>query len=139
MIKKEKIMTKILLPLLLILSLVSVVQASPEGCYSALTDNYSQDSRNFSLDLAEMDTGSYGRDYQAEGIFVVRQLIKKLGCSKSDINFGNGAYGRTKHKCSLLVIGRPHSAVCYIETSLGYFFITKDFFNTANISYSRWD
>lgn len=137
---RDRIMIKILVPLLLALTLTSVAHASPESCYEALTDGHTQDSRTFSVSLTDLDEmRDYGRDFQAEAIYVIRQLIKELGCAKKDINFGKGSNGRSKHRCKLMIPGRAHTAVCYIESNLGYFFMTKDFLDKANLTYNRWD
>lgn len=132
-------MIKILLPLLIAFSLTSVAQASPDSCYDAFTEGHTQDSRTFSVSLGDLSMRDYGRDYQAEAIFVIRELAKELGCSRKDLNFGQGAHGRSKHRCGTILPGRAHTAVCYIETNLGYFFLTKDFLDKANVIYNRWD
>lgn len=132
-------MTKLLLPLLLALTFVTNVEASPERCYEKLTDGFTQDSRSFSVNLDDLNMRDYGRDYQAEAIFIIRALVKELGCSKKDLNFGKGIDGRSKHSCRQLVPGRNHTTVCYIETQLGYFFVSKDFLENANVTYARWD
>lgn len=133
-------MIKILVPLLLALALTSVAQASPEACYDAFTDGHTQDSRSFSVNLNDLDEmRDYGRDFQAEAIYVIRELAKELGCARRDLNFGRGVNGRSKHRCKVLIPGRGHTAVCYIETNLGYFFMTKDFLDKANVTYNRWD
>ena len=133
-------MTKILIPLFLALALTSVAHASPESCYEAFTEGNTQDSRSFSVNLNDLDgMREYGRDYQAEAIYVIRELAKELGCARKDLNFGKGVNGRSKHRCRSLIPGRAHTAVCYIETNLGYFFLTKDFLDKANVTYNRWD
>jgi hypothetical protein len=137
---RELLMIKILVPLLLALTLTSVAQASPESCFDALTNGHTEDSRTFSVRLTDLDEmRDYGRDFQAEAIYVIRELVKELGCSRKDLNFGRGVHGRAKHLCKNLIPGRSHTAVCYIETNLGYFFMTKDFLEKANVTYNRWD
>lgn len=132
-------MIKILLPLLIALSLTSVAQASTDSCLEAFTADNTEDSRSFSVNLTDINMRDYGRDYQAESIFIIRELAKELGCNRKDINFGQGPHGRSHQRCETLLRGRAHTAVCYIETNIGYFFLTKDFLDKANITYNRWD
>lgn len=114
--------------------------ASKDQCREKLLGNFSENSAAFTLDSDEVfQERDFGRDYLAKGIFTIRALLKKVKCKRNDINFAKGPFGKSQSRCRLLVPHAPQSATCYIESSLGYFFITQDYLNNINIVYNRWD
>ena len=113
--------------------------ASERECLMRLTHSYAQDSRNFQLNLDEIDIRDYGRDYLAKAIKVIRLVIAEVGCVKKDINFGKGPFGRSRSRCSQVVSLNDESRVCYVESNLGYWFVTYDYQDRANIIFNRWD
>ena len=114
--------------------------ASPDRCRTRLLGHGDVDSAAFSLNADEVfGQRDFGRDYLAEAIFAVRALLEDVKCSRNDINFGQGPLGRSHSKCRLIVNHAPQSAACYIESNLGYFFVTQDYLNNINIVYNRWD
>ena len=111
-----------------------------QRCISKLTDNYAVDSRSFKVDMDNVDLNSDENDYIAQSIELIRAVLNFHGCDGDrDINFGHGPNGRTKHSCQNLVSYRPVSQACYIETSIGFFFLTRDLQTTAYITFNRWD
>jgi hypothetical protein len=129
---------KSLLALGLLILLSLTINASPKDCIDELMMDASADSYNFSLhsDFVDRD---FGNDYLAEAIYTIRVLLDQNGCSQNDVNFGSGPHGRSHSRCSKLISNLDHTRVCYVETNLGYFFVTRDLLDTFNISYSRWD
>ena len=124
---------------LLILSFSTQAFEKMRECQSTLTRNFSVDSRSFSMDLDQYDIRDYGKDHVAFSIRLVRELLNDLGCSPNSVNFGQGALGRSTQSCRQLVPGREISRVCYIETNLGAFILTVDYFTEVHIVFKRWD
>ena len=130
-------MTKLFLGFLILFSFNSF---AIDRCISKLTNNYSIDSRSFKVDTDIIDFNSHENDYIAQGIELIRAVLNHSGCDgDNDINFGHGPNGRTKHSCQNLVRERAVSGACYIESNIGFFFITRDLQTSAFIIYNRWD
>ncbi|MAF78089.1 MAG: hypothetical protein CME63_14210 [Halobacteriovoraceae bacterium] len=129
---------KSILALGLLILLSQAINASPKDCIDNLMINSNVDSYNFSIHGDDVDR-DFGRDYLAEAIYTIRILLDRNGCSQNDVNFGQGPHGRSHSRCSKLVGNQDHSRVCYVETNLGYFFVTRDLLDNFNISYARWD
>ncbi len=122
---------------LLFLTLSFNTHASPQKCLAKLTVNFSQDSHSFTLYADEVQP-NFGKDYLAEAIYAIRMVANKIGCSRRDINFGEGPLGRSQSHCSRLN-GEGHSRLCYVETNLGYFFVSRDMLKNYIITFNRWD
>ncbi len=129
---------KSLFALGLLILLSQGLQASTRDCITTLSANGELDSVNYTLHADDVDR-DFGRDYLAEAIYTIRALIAQEGCSRSDINFGQGPHGRSHSRCTKVIRNQEHTRVCYVETNLGYFFLTKDLLENINITYSRWD
>ena len=129
---------KSLIALAALILLSQGVQASTKDCIAKLMSGSNVDSVNYNIhsDLIDRD---FGKDHLASAIYTIRLLIEDRGCSQKDINFGKGPLGRSRSRCSKLVGNQDHTRVCYVETNLGYFFLTTDLLDTVNITYSRWD
>lgn len=108
-------------------------------CVGVLTNNYAVNSQAFSLDTDEYELRNYGNDHLAFSIVMIRILLSEQGCKKTAINFGNGPFGRSLHKCQPMVRNRPFSNVCYVETNLGAFIVSTDFDTLVHIIYKSWD
>jgi hypothetical protein len=100
--------------------------------------NSGNDTQAFTMHTDDVDR-DFGRDFLAEAIYTIRLLLDREGCRKTDVNFGKGPYGRSHSRCSKIIRNQEHTRVCYVETNLGYFFLTKDLLENVNITYSRWD
>ena len=129
---------KSLIALALLVFLSQGVQATPNQCITTLMGGGSNDTQSFTLHTDDVDR-DFGRDFLAEAIYTIRILLDREGCRKTDVNFGKGPYGRSHSRCSKIIRNQEHTRVCYVETNLGYFFLTKDLLENINISYSRWD
>lgn len=127
--------------ILLFASMISVSAFSQQerACLGSLTQNFSLNSRVFTVNLDEEPIRDYGRDYLAHSIALIRNVIDKVGCSRQDINFGQGILGRSRHSCKTLVPNRELSRVCYVETNLGAFIVTTDYLDHAQVIFKRWD
>ncbi len=137
---------KFLKSLLLILSLMALGQAvfaadvsTVNQCFRQLTNNGQYDSTAFSLDLNELELREYGNDHLARATALVRETLKRKGCSKSAANFAQGPDREARSRCQEVVKGHEHTRVCVVESNLGYFFVTTDFLTTAHIIFNRWD
>lgn len=129
---------KSLIALAFLVFLSQGLQAAPKDCITTLMGNDTRDTFNFTLHSDDVDR-DFGPDFLAEAIFTIRTLLDREGCSPTDVNFGQGPHGRSHSRCSKVVRNQEHTRVCYVETNLGYFFLTKDLLENINISYSRWD
>ncbi len=129
---------KSLIALAFLVFLSQGVQAGPKDCVTTLMGNDTGDTYNFNFHSDDVDR-DFGRDFLAEAIYTIRLLLDREGCSPKDVNFGEGPHGRSHSRCSKVVRNQEHTRVCYVETNLGYFFLTKDLLDNININYSRWD
>ena len=129
---------KSLLALGLLILLSQAINASPKDCIDNLMIDSNVDSYNFNIHNDDV-LRDFGKDYLAEAIYTIRILLDKNGCSQNDVNFGRGPHGRSHSKCTEVIPSNEHTRVCYVETNLGFFFVTRDLLDTYNISYSRWD
>jgi hypothetical protein len=132
--------------LLSIFSLVAVISlgwssayASTSSCELILSGNHSQNSSMYSVDQDDLGDRDWGRDFLGLAYYSIRYLLEKKGCSKDDINFGKGPFGRARSRCRYLVPNHQASHVCYVESNIGYFFLTWDMLTGINIVYNRWD
>ena len=128
--------------LLMIFSLLITANifASTNVCLSRLTYDFAVDSRAFKIDTDNINVIGSENDHLAQAISIIRGTLDLHGCDgRSDINFGHGPLGRTKNSCRKLVEGRGYSLSCYVESDLGFFFITRDLQTNAFIVFSRWD
>lgn len=131
-------MKKLLITLALFSSLNVLATAS--ACLSKLTYDFSVDSRVFKVDTDTIRVVGAENDHLAQGISIVRGVLDIHGCDgRDDINFGFGPLGRTKSSCRKLVNSRGYSLTCYIESDLGFFFVTRDLQTNAYVVFSRWD
>ncbi|MBT3583547.1 MAG: hypothetical protein HN509_01465 [Halobacteriovoraceae bacterium] len=110
-----------------------------DRCIELLTQGRSSDSYSYSLDSDDYQVRDYGNDHLADAYVWIRILIGKLGCGKKDINFGKGPLGRAHSRCRRLVPHAANSITCYIESNLGYFFVTHDMQTKVNIVFNRFD
>ncbi|OIQ19853.1 MAG: hypothetical protein BM556_05045 [Bacteriovorax sp. MedPE-SWde] len=132
-------MTKLIL---LAAALIFSVSASAdrETCLKKLTYEFAVDSRAFKVDTDSIRVIGDEKDYLAQAVSIVRGTLDLHGCDgRSDINFGHGPLGKTKSTCRRLIGGRDYSLSCYVESDLGYFFITRDLQTNAFVVFSRWD
>ena len=134
------LLKKCVLCLVLLAGALSIAEArSSFDCQSRLTDNFRTRTlmANFEYDSSRIR--NFGRDYLADAIAVVRLFIEDKGCSKNSINFGRGPRGRSTSRCRLVERYSPQSRVCYVETNLGYFLLSKSLENNAQIIFNLWD
>ncbi len=108
-------------------------------CRDVLTRESFQAVRYFSVDTDEYDIRDYGRDHVAWAIRMVRILLEEQGCSRDEVNFGRGNYGRSKNRCQRISEPKDESLVCYIETNLGYFIVTPSYGSEVSLVYHLWD
>ena len=130
---------KLISLIIIALSLVIVPEnafSKAEDCYKRLTKGNSQDSSHFRL---EGDIDAYGNDFVQNATAAIKELIAELGCARKDINFMHGPYGYLKSSCHHHNKKEHYSRSCYIETNLGYFFVTWDPQVDVHLIFNRWD
>ena len=126
--------------IILSILLLSASATAENSCSGKLTYGYEKDSMAYSVDLDDLEIREYGNDYLAFSIAIIRGILRKRGCSKSDINFKRTPLGRySRSLCKLVVPGVDMSRVCYVESSLGYFNVSWDMLTSTHVIYNRWD
>jgi hypothetical protein len=112
--------------------------ASAQTCIDKITHDNSVDSASitFQAEDYEFENDHVGDAYQLSRLFVERK-----GCGKKDLRFTGGPdSGRSgKAICKLIAKGIPHSRVCYIESNIGFFIVSRDMVSGATVVYNRWD
>lgn len=108
-------------------------------CLEILTHDNQVDSFSYTLNVDEINDRYFGNDHVASAIHYVKAVLELKGCNRSEVNFGRGAFGRSKSRCQYLAPGVPTSLSCYIETNLGFFFVTRDLMTKVHVVFSRWD
>lgn len=122
------------------LLLVFTTFKADASCINPLTVDYSSDSMVYQLDADNYDIRDYGKDHLAHAIKMIRILVEeKLGCARTDINFGRGPWGKSRSKCLKVQPDADESLVCYVESNLGNFIVTWDSHTTVNFIFKRWD
>lgn len=126
--------------ILLVTSFIASTAFAVNPCTWKLTYGHEKDSMAYTIDQDELELPEYGNDYVAESIAVIRGLLEMRGCSQSDINFKKTPIGRNAvSRCTQIVRGIPTSRTCYIESSLGYFSLSKDMLTSVHVVFNRWD
>ncbi|AYF45506.1 MULTISPECIES: hypothetical protein [Halobacteriovorax] len=132
-------MKYILLACLLISFNATAYTKASLNCIKKLTYDLNVDSRAFKVNMDEVDIDLEDKPLE-ESIALIRATLELYGCnSRNAINFSKTPSGRAKSRCLELVPGQDYSMSCYIESNIGFFFITKDLQTDAFIIYSRWD
>ena len=121
------------------MAIISNVFASPTECVRKITSDYSVSTTFTNIDLNQLELRDYGKDYLAQAIAVIRVYVDKMGCARSDINFGRGPNGRSFSRCRLVERYSPQSRSCYVETNLGYFMVTKNLGDNMHLVFNLWD
>lgn len=124
---------KMLLALVLLLPMLSI---QADSCYMKFVDDGSLDSRSFQIDDREISS-DFDDDSMSFSKEAIVQVAKSLGCEESDLGFSNKSFGG--ESCQELVPGKSFSKICYIESDVGYFMVSKDMLDHVNIIYNRWD
>lgn len=115
------------------------VNAEQLNCRQRLTANHLRDSSVYRLNTLDLDVPNFGNDELALATFYVKALILNEGCSRSEINFAKGPWGRSRSICKRLIPQAISSKICYLETNLGYFTVNSDLLDHILITFSRWD
>lgn len=114
--------------------------ADKNSCLEKLTKHFTLDSRALNVDTDTITVNGHDNDLLAQARSIIRSVLELNGCNgQKDINFGWSPLGRTENRCQNLVKERSTSSVCYIESDIGYFFLTRDLQTTAHLIFSRWD
>lgn len=132
-------MKYILLTCLLISFNAAAYTKASLSCIKKLTYDLNVDSRAFKVNTDEVDI-DFETNHLQESIALIRATLELYGCnSRNAINFAQTPSGRAKSRCTELVPGQEYSMSCYIESNIGFFFVSKDLQTDAFIIYSRWD
>ncbi|HLE12291.1 MAG: hypothetical protein A2504_14755 [Bdellovibrionales bacterium RIFOXYD12_FULL_39_22] len=114
--------------------------ATPVSCIGNLTYNFSVDSVAYSINLDQTEVRSFGSDHLANSIQIIKALLQMKECEKTDVNFMKTPLGRNSYsRCRQILDNNDNSRACFVESSIGYFFVTWDFLSRAHVIYNRWD
>ncbi len=94
-------------------------------CYDNLLSG-SIDSKLHQINIAHMANTEPMKQYAVDGL---KQLMLNCGCEPKF----------KKVQCGEAIKGNPLTKICYVESSLGYFLINKDYLDNLNIIFNRWD
>lgn len=104
-------------------------------CTSAFTSDHTLDSAAFTF-----NDGSVAPDSLEARLADARAAIGKvasdLGCATRALELDPGA-GRDA--CAVIAPGNPFSISCYVESAVGYFFVTRDALENVTVVFNRWD
>lgn len=131
-------MFKYMIMSFLVLATIRSHADGQKACLENLTDNYSYSTRHFKLYDTDVER-EFGKDHLAQSIAAIRVLIDKEGCKPKSINFGKGTLGRSSSRCRQLSTRVEESVSCFVESNLGYFFVTRNFESEYHIVFNRWD
>lgn len=117
----------------LIFVLMALSMELQADCVAKLLNDYSLDSQAFHYyhdEVADTFDSSPRRGATA----AVLELTRKLECDKEDDSI------RIKEvSCQEMSPGKYFSVSCYVETTYGYFFVSKDMMEKVNLIYNRFD
>ena len=105
-----------------------------ETCRSKLLGRL--DSKSHFLSSEQLDGIKSEQGTPAFAKSVIAILTKKLDCEEESITFSTG---ERSNACKSILNGKPHSRVCLIESDEGYFIVTVDMMDNANVLFGRWD
>lgn len=118
------LMKTFLLSFILLLSISSYAD-----CYEALLDGQ-MDSSHFKIwsgDVLSNSSESMDAQMAANAI---NKIYEELGCNLAEVKVD-------KIKCSDELT--PWSQMCRVDTISGYFIVIKDYVDSVNVIFNRWD
>jgi len=130
-------MKKLFISIMLVVGAFSSTSYANEDCYQKISNDYSSDSRSFQVYDSDLN-GDFSEnpiEYSKEALLHV--VTEQVGCEEKELIFNEKAI--TLEACKEIVPGNPMSRVCYLESNLGYFFVTMDMLDSVNIIFNRWD
>jgi len=123
-------MLKLPVFLTMFLTALNAQAVSSNECFNFLFKY--QDSHAFKVENiynANTDTVGFAKK------MVILALEKNCDTTKIDFNLQDAK----QSGCSLVAAKNPNSLTCYLETNVGFFFITQDFMDNAFVIWNRWD
>lgn len=115
----------------IVLSLVGISNLSANDCYGKALNDYSSDSVAYQF-FNEDVYGDFEQKGEKAAVDSIRLLEEKLNCHKN-------AFEVKKVSCREIMPGNALSKACYVESNLGYFFISVDMMDKVNLVFNRWD
>lgn len=113
-------------------------------CLERLTGTFSYDSKSFVQNTDIID-GKHNVSYENNALVNAAGTVKillesKFGCDLDYISFERLYSGeKAKASCVNIIPGDSYSKACYVETNVGYFFITWDMLTAVHTTFNRWD
>lgn len=118
--------------LFIVISLFASLAASADyDCYRKALDDFSVDSKAFQIH--DEDAAVMFEDSAERASFkAIRELEAKLKCAEKSFEI-------SEISCKDVVPNNSLSRVCYVESQMGYFFISMDMMEGFNVVFNRWD
>lgn len=98
-------------------------------CYETLLEGQI-DSSHFKVWSGDVYSNSSENMDAQMAANTINRIYQKLGCNKSEIK-------SEKIKCSSELT--PWSKICRVDTASGYFIVAKDYVDSVNVIFNRWD
>lgn len=117
-----------------LLSLSFLAGEAHADCYRNLSNDF-KDSQSFQISNIDVSEG-FVEAPKNNALQAVRQLANRLGCEKSELKLDDV---KSSISCRDVAPGISVSKVCYVESDLGYFLVSKDMLENMNIIFNRWD
>ena len=125
---------KLAASLLIIASTASVAQGA--NCVRYLS-NINPDSVTISLVESSLPENEGQRARLEFAQRMIWTSFGGVGCSVDDLNFNLADHSR--NQCKRIISSNPFSEACYLESEVGYFFVTRDSLDTVHVTWNRWD
>lgn len=112
------------------LTVASTQAIATNDCFNYLFKY--QDSHAFKVENiynTDTDTVTFAKK------MVLLALEKNCDTTKIDFNLQDNK----QSYCTLVAPKNPNSLTCYLETNIGFFFVTQDFMDNAFVIWNRWD
>lgn len=90
-----------------------------------------QDSRAFSF------PSNYATDLNLTAAKNTIEELLKAHCTVEDLNID--IKNEKANNCSFVIPRNPNSYACYLESDVGYFFVTGDLLDNIFVIWNRWD
>lgn len=106
-----------------LLVLVLSYSAAYADCYSGLSNSY-KDSHTH-----QVAPFNHSDNLKEVGTKALNYLFRTHHCVTEMVEL----------ECHELVRGKSNTEICYGEGTYGYFLISKDYMDTVNVTFNRWD
>jgi hypothetical protein len=105
------------------------VMATPNNCSEYLLKF--TDSKSFHVQSQS------AHDLNLEVAKNTIETLLEMHCSPEELNIN--IRDNEYNACSYIIPRNPNSYACYLESTVGYFFVTADLMDNIFVTWNRWD